>query len=414
MLYLALLTLIPLAALTYGLVRIATSFSSEQRHRIEDEHALFLAEAGIEEGLAALELGGTGSVGSEDAPVFFGDGLFWVRADPVANDLVMLRSAAMYESGRAAVDQLVHRHLGSNSDTAIFSRQALRLEANVLIDSFDSRLGSYASQVSGGVASAGAVVESNSGIRVDSAGEIHGDIHPGVGHGVSSASSADVTGSLQPLESPRTIEEATPPAIASAGNQTLAGAGTFSAGDYAWGALTIDGHPTFVGPARIVVDRLELRPNSSLTLDTTGGPIEIYVLDVLRQASNSAIVCPSQSAKDVTLHYLAPAGSTADLRSNSDFYGRIVAPHATVVVRSNFEIFGAIQADLVVVNANARIHFDSAILDAAAEPLLYAKAAWTRAAFPVAAFRVDRRDPFRLVGVARGDLPLPAEAHEMP
>ena len=128
-LYLALFVLIPMAALTFALVRIATSFSSEHRHRIEDEHTLFLAEAGVQEAMAALVAGGTGSVGSAAAPVYFGDGLLWVEAEQVANRLIMLHSAAMYEGGRAAVDQLVSWRYASNLDTVIFSRRALDIHA---------------------------------------------------------------------------------------------------------------------------------------------------------------------------------------------------------------------------------------------------------------------------------------------
>lgn len=413
-LYMALFTLIPLAALTFGLVRIATSFSSENRHRIEDEQALFLAEAGIEEALIALGCGGTGEVGSQAAPVFFGEGLFWVEVERPGNDLLLLRSAAMYESGRAAVEQLVFEDYESNRDTTIFSRRPLELSSNVFVDSFDSNSGTYASQVSGGAGGDGAIVESNGGIRIDSAAEVHGDLHPGNGFGVSQASSADITGSLQPLESPRTIETVTPPVIASQGNRTLTGVVTYAAGDYAFGTLTIDGHPVIKGPARLVVDRLGLRSNSSLTLDTSTGDIEIYVRQELILASNSSLVTTLESAQHLTLYYLAPAGATADLRSNSSFYGLLIAPEATIRVRSNFEVFGSIQAEQVVIDSNARIHYDRALLGLSVGAPVYTKVAWNRTLFPVRQFSINRRDPFQLVGVDRRDLALPAEAHETP
>lgn len=409
----ALFVLIPLAALTFGLISIATSYTSEHRHRIEDEHALFLAEAGIEEALIALSSGGTGAVGTQADPVYFGAGLYWVEVEQPGNDLLLLRSSAMQESGRASVEQLVFVDYESNLDTTILSRNALELSSNVLVDSFDSNLGTYASQVSGGVGGDGAIVESNASIRVDSAAKVRGDVHVGNGYGLSQASSADITGSLQPLETPRVIDCATAPAIASSGSKTVTGTPTLT-GDVAFTSLTIDGHPVLRGPARLVTNSLELRSNSSLTLDTSGGDIEIYVLQDLKLASNSSFISTQLSAKHITLHFLAPAGSVADLRSNSSFYGRILAPEATVRVRSNFELFGSVQAQQVLVDSNARIHYDRALLGLSSGPPSYSKAAWCRTGFPVRKLLINRRDPFRLIGVERGDLALPGDAHEMP
>jgi len=57
----------------------------------------------------------------------------------------------------------------SNSlfDAAIFSSVNLTISSQVLIDSFDSTLGTYASQVNGGYAGDGAVVQSNGDVTVE-------------------------------------------------------------------------------------------------------------------------------------------------------------------------------------------------------------------------------------------------------
>jgi hypothetical protein len=162
-----------------------------------------------------------------------------------------------------------------------------------------------------------------------------------------------------------------------------------------------------------VVDDLVIRSNKSLTLDTASGPIEIYVRNGLKLASNSTIKTTSQSAKDMVLYFLGPAGTTADLRSNSAFYGRIVAPYGSVLVNSNFEVFGSIQADQILVDSNARVHYDRALLDIAGAAT-YSKAAWSRTGFPDQALLLNRRDPFTLLGVDRRLMALPGDAHGAP
>ena len=76
-LYMALLVLIPMAALTYGMLRMGISFNRERLNSIEDEQALLIADVGLDEALFALRSGGSGAVGSEVDPVYFGRGLFW-------------------------------------------------------------------------------------------------------------------------------------------------------------------------------------------------------------------------------------------------------------------------------------------------------------------------------------------------
>ena len=108
----ALLVMIPVAALTYGLMRVGIAFNSERMTSIEDEQTLYLADAGLAESLLALRNGGTGNIGSQAAPVYFGRGLYWVEVQEVGNDLLLLQSTAMYEGGRRSVQSLAFRKGG--------------------------------------------------------------------------------------------------------------------------------------------------------------------------------------------------------------------------------------------------------------------------------------------------------------
>jgi hypothetical protein len=100
-----------------------------------------------------------------------------------------------------------------------------------------------------------------------------------------------------------------------------------------------------------------------------------------------------------------------ELRSNSEFYGILYCPEGTIDVRSNFEIFGSVAAEQVIVNSNSRIHFDEALRALSAGPEIFRFGAWTAAEFPVRAWLLDRSSPFELLGLAPADLPLPFDAH---
>ena len=100
-----------------------------------------------------------------------------------------------------------------------------------------------------------------------------------------------------------------------------------------------------------------------------------------------------------------------ELSSNAEFYGTIYAPEATVSISSNFEIFGAVAADLIEVAANVKIHFDEALKDVPPDSEDFLGGAWSVVGFPRDDWMARRTDPFRLLGVDRADLPSPAEAH---
>lgn len=407
----SLLVMIPLAALTFALVTTATAFQNEKRTRTQDEQAYWLAEAGIDEGITALVGGGTGAVATQAAPAYLGGGMIWVERDDIGNRLLRLSSHALFRSGRSSVEQLVFVDQEDMANTAIFSNMPLTMDSNVFIDSFDSALGTYASQVSGGRAGEGAVIESNDVIGVDSAGEVYGDLHPGPESSVTMSSNVTLTGVTQPLPSNRTIPVEPIPVIPSLGSLVMVGTPVYPPGDWGFADVEVDGDVTIQGPARVVMDSLELRSNSSLTFDTATGPIELYVRNNLVLSSNSDIVTTAPAATEFTLNFY---GAHAVLSSNASFYGRIVAPYGTVEIRSNFEVYGAVLANEVMLASNTRLHYDQALLGLGATDPTYIRSTWSRIAFPVDALRVNRRDPFAILGLDPTALALPAQAHGMP
>lgn len=415
----ALLVTVALAGLTLAALQTGLAFNREQALRLESEQALFLAEAGLAESLHAMRLGGTGGVATQAVPAAYGNGVLWVESLDVGTDLRQITAAAMQAGGRACLQRLVFHYFPDVFTTAIFSNQSLVLQSNTFVDSFDSSAGSYASQLAalgGSHVDESAVIISNGDIQVDSAADLHADLHPGDGGSATVHPSGDVSGTLEPLVEPRPMPPVTIPIIPSTGNLLVPGSSTFTltAGDYNYvdfevrnGALL-----TVQGPARILIEDFELQSNAELRLDTSGGAIEIYISDEALFRSNSRIVTPGLRATDVAFYFVGGPSQLVELRSNSEFYGTLYAPQGTIDVRSNFEVFGSVAAERVLMASNSAIHFDESLLGEATGPKVYQFGTWTLAPFPVRAWLLRRVSPFALLGLAPGDLPRPHEAHE--
>lgn len=413
-LYIALFVLIPIAALTFGLLRIGLSFNDEALSAVQDEQALFVAESGLVEAIQALKNDGTGNVASAAAPAYFGRGAFWVERTDIGNKLLLLHSSGVYRGGRASIQSLVFYYVDSLLGTTIFSNRCLTIESNAFFDSFDSSLGTYASQVIGGAAQDGVIIESNECIEVRSAVEINGDVHPGPGYDVDYPNSASISGALQSLEEPRTIDPVVVPVIPSSGPLTVGGNLTLAAGDHHFDSVTnqVGSVLTIEGPARVVVGDWLLDSNTELILDTVGGPIELFVKGDFDQASNSMITTTVPAAANVRLNLVGGTDQVVDFRSNSEFYGVIYAPLATVNLHSNFEVFGTVIAEDITINSNVKIHYDESLIDSLGLPYSVDVATWNTTGFPIQALSRNRMDPFRVLGLDPEALPLPGDARE--
>lgn len=407
------------ATMTLAFLQIGVRFSRELSTRIDDERSMMLAEAALEESLVAMRSGASGTVATAAAPARQGDGVCWATATQVGVSLRQVQAAGMVGAGRAAVQRLVFIYPpGSLENFAIFANNDLTLESNVLVDSFDSDAGTYATQLAmtgTGYVSDQAITGSNGQITVNSSVNVWGDLHPGVGLDVSVPGSSSVSGSLQSLPEPVLLPAVTTPTLPIMGNLNVVLPGfLLPAGDYTFGTFKTFSNTsiTVKGPARIVLDTLTLNSNSTLTLDTNTGPIEIYVKGASSLASNASIITTKKSAVDASLYFVGGPTQNAALNSNSDFYGRIYSQQGKITVNSNFRVYGSLVADRLVLNANAQVHYDEALRNGiAADEYAYVPFGWAIAGFPAPALLSDRRDPFVLLGVLPSDLASPAASH---
>lgn len=406
-----------LGGLVMGLLQIGSSFHREQNSQEQQEVALQLCEAGLAEAIAGLRNGMTGTIGSQADPVRFGNGLFWTTTVPAGNDILKVTAASMIGSARECTVRFVFHYSDSLFDTTIFANRSLEISSNVLIDSFDSDVSTYADLVAMSATGQGnkrAIVQSNSDIRLDSATELHGDAHAGKNSNLSKASNAKLTGSEELMPEDRILPPVIVPPIPMAGNLVASGpADVLPPGDYGFVDIrtTVGSQLTITGPARIVVDDFLVRANSDLILDSAAGPIEFYVLGDLEFRSNSTVVTTDGSATSLTINLAGGAGQEAIFRSNGEVYGSIYGPGTSIDIASNFELFGAVAGEEIFLASNTQIHFDEA-LRASGTTVRYIEGNMVQGVFPDPSLLRSRRDPFRLLGVDREALRTPSDAQQ--
>jgi hypothetical protein len=217
--------LVILAVFQQQSVRVTT----EERTHIDDRRAFYLAETALSEAMLAVRARATGEVGSRNLPAYFGGGVFWVEAFATANPAqTRLVATAMYGSGRAALEAVVEMA----PEEALFkgvlnSKETLTLNQGVLIDSYKSKDGSYASQVTNlhngrPYALDNGDVLSNQGIVFNANTYVFGDATPGPGYSVTGpftgGNPAYLSGSNAPAPEPFTFPPVNIPPVPISGN----------------------------------------------------------------------------------------------------------------------------------------------------------------------------------------------------
>ena len=238
------LTLLVVSALmTLGMAIASVSVSNSRRvsTSVSDRQAFLLAEAGIAEAIAARSVDGTGNIGSVDAPAYLDGGVLWVEATEINPTMTRLVANAMKDSGRASIEVVVGKQNLWSSFPGIASVEAPTIKTDLFMDSYDSRNGTYASQVaSRGYANDGATLQTNGKLGLGSNSVIYGDVHCGPHAGLRFGSKSKVTGSVTPLASEFDLPSIDVPAIRVAGHKSVGGKQTLPPGDYGFESLTIE------------------------------------------------------------------------------------------------------------------------------------------------------------------------------
>lgn len=379
--------MVTLAVLSLAMFRLVDSGSRAQNASRDETNAKYVAEAGMSiavmnftSGMAVEELG----MGSEQDPANFGSGDFWIESDGTLGANLYELTATAVENGVGAQLKVVLEEVTDNLHVwAAFGDEGLTMDSNAQVDSYNSSLGSYASQdVNGNGASSYALtngnVGSNEDVSADANVKIRGDMTPGPSGGYSLGSHVTLSGSTASASALIEMPTVTVPTLPNLGDLDLddSVSGPLSSyipsGSYHFDDVTVDGnHITVIGPAVLVFESFEIMSSSEFLADTTAGPVEVFVIGDFVMNSNTLIAPLDWDPSGFELKLLSdnvidPSLNVdldvVDLNSNAQLYGTLYAPTAAIEINSNFELFGSLVARSVHLDSNSKIHFDEALL----------------------------------------------------
>lgn len=419
-------------------MRVGQRLSQEQGASLESTRSTLLAEAGISEAIEAIRSGQSGNLASADEPAYLGGGVLWVEATDLGNGRIQLDSMAMKDSGRAALRVVVEDAGGGGGGGGgapndgffgmLFSNKHMQLDQSVMIDSYDSSIGTYASQATntyGGSAYAGTggAASGNATIQLDANVKVFGEVHCGPGISPTLSGSAYVSGSTTANAQTIPMAAIPVPVIASSGAYSVANFATktINPGSYHYTNCTQGKNSVLkiIGPATLVLDGYSTGQSATLELDCTNGPITIYDTGVWSVDKNY-VVAP-KAGTPVNAAFLISSAGTVQFDQGSKLYVGFYAPNATIQVDQGAEVWGALAADQISVDQSTRFHFDENLVGFqlpwdVPDPVADAGGvdtevvSWSKIEFPLHEMGADRRDPFTLLGVRKQDLKAPAEA----
>ena len=343
------------------------------------QRAFYAAEAGLSDAYVRMSTGIIdtrvdlpAAVGSAEEPMMLGPISYWVEIDAAGSRRFSLRSTGFHDRAQERLEMILGRAPTGFFQYAAFGAEGVLLESNAFIDSFDSALGSYESQVKGGndFALENGNVGSNGDIVLKSNTEVHGDCIPGpTGIVDDDAPRTYISGRTDPAEEPFPMPPIEVPLIPSTGSMVRTTDLVLGPGEVHLDSLRMQGGTTLtlVGPATIVLDDYLMRSGASMFFDATNGEVELHGTGDFVLESNTEMRTLSDSALDVTIFLSGDNMSPGrrdriQLSSNAEFVGAIYAPNISYRLGSNFDVYGSIICGELVLSSNGEIHFDEALL----------------------------------------------------
>jgi len=417
-LLLCIVLLVPMLIMGLVLMQQGGSQKSELSADADQARARFLAEGGVSEAVYSLYHGGNGNLASEATPAALGDGVLWVEATHLPNKQVRLLALGMCGSGRAAVDAVVQLQTVSWRSYSLFSNQSADLKGQFFLDSYDSRIGTYASQkpANSDHAHSKAAIGSNANIDIGNASNVYGDLKPGPG-GTAITGSSKVSGSTKPSTTKVTLDPVVAPTMAAGGALVVKGTVTLTPGNHRYSSISMSNGATLIipGPGSIVVDgAVDILPQGTIRVGTSGA-VGMYVGGNITMGTKAGIETPTMNAQQFTMFLTGGTSQTAVFRPHGDFYGCVYGANADIELGNDLVVFGAVAGNKInCQNPKVKVHWDEALADApSSKPSTIDLQCWMPAAFPNDDLQRDRRDPYDVLGLKRGTLQAPAQCWDM-
>ncbi|MFT7678335.1 MAG: hypothetical protein ACI8QC_002321 [Planctomycetota bacterium] len=364
---LILVTLI--AGLGAGLVQVSAAHQRKQAQSINNMRALYIAEAGLSEAFLSLSQGRSGEVGNPAELATYAGGYFWVTAEKQADGLIQLRSTGLYRSGRSCLGAVVSSNYNPVGARGVSSLGDLLVGAGSIFGVLDpSGTGATAQ-----LRADGDIIFQ--GITRDGVGStsVAGNVQPGPRGIVEGGAYVQISGSIASSLSEMDMPAVRFPSLGpSTGDIEVAARSEVNLnGDQRRGVLTVatGGTLTLTGPAVIYLDQLLVSPGGNLVIDTSNGPVELYLDDSIDLADGSYLSeiggDPSQAAIIVGSPAAADDGSRSlsaqTMAATGTFSGLIYSPYSTLNLGGTLDIVGAVSAGELSLGAGSNVTYDPSL-----------------------------------------------------
>jgi hypothetical protein len=264
---------------------------------------------------------------------------------------------------------VLRRGFRSHFDFGIFGDEGVDLHGNAYTDSYNSVYGPYDPLAPGDLGDLGTNAGGPQDVYLVNNTTINGNCLSGFESQpnvvIVTENNAEITGTRTALEEPKPLPVYPPPLLADRGSYDLApnredGLITES-GKYSSFSLGPNSKVTVSGQVTLFVDG-DFTMNSNSVLEIApGSEVEIILgSGAFIQRSNTQINNLSRDPRALAILGTEDFHSMT-FRSNSDFFGVVYVPEATIDFYANADFFGSIVANYLHLSSNAGIHYDESL-----------------------------------------------------
>lgn len=370
-----LVCIVAVSTLSVVMLDMAESAQAETRASSDRLRAQYAAEAAASRAVAMLQAGGTGAIGSASQASGLDAASYWVDSSVNSTgDVRTLTASGVADRATARVEVTLNAVPDSIWKFAAFGDEALHMDSNARVDSYDSTLGTWVAQAIHGsgsnlYAKDSGNVGSNGDVTMDQNSKVWGSAQCGPEGATTVLGNAVVTGSTTPAPAVVELPPLAIPSLPSSGDRTVNGTLNLPAGNYRYNTFNMRSGAivNVTGPATIVTTNFLMRQNTQFRVDATNGPVKIYVYDDFVLSSNAQMYALDFNPDKIQVNLesdnvidpdVTVELDVVDFDSNTKIFGTIYAPNAHIEVDSNLELFGAMMARSIDLDSNARVHYD--------------------------------------------------------
>lgn len=364
-----------IAALGAGLIQVQAAVARRQLSAVDTKRALYIAEAGLAEAFSAVCMGKTGAVGTPENPAEFGGGVYWITADEDAFGRITLDGVGLYGVGRFAVSAVVRRGVNPLGLQGMHGEQGVTVRAGAVVDGYDSSAGTYDDQLdpslpfeatggAGRISSNGDVVLEGDPFLVGDETFVFGDVYAGPEGLLTVDPDVQVSGSVVTLAERVDLPSIEVPDLGTAKSDVLVAPGstTVLTGDARYRKINgSSGTVRVEGPARLHIGSLLFASGGRLEIDSSAGPVVLYVESSLQLPVGSTVQSLTQDPTGSALYMGPLAIGGLDLSAAGEFYGLMYGPRLDLVVPASLRVFGAVAGRSVTLAEGARLTYDVAL-----------------------------------------------------